>query len=84
MLERCRVIGKVVGPGNHGPDYTQSRDKSGRKNLIWTVAPQVKTVEQPVQFLDAQYDGFVSDVGAVYATSSLGCKANSHGKSASC
>jgi hypothetical protein len=84
LLERCRVIGKVVGPGNHGPGYTQSSNKSRRQYLMWTVAALVKTVKQPVQFLDAQYDGFVSDVGAVYATSSLGCKANSHGKSASC
>ena len=28
-----------------------------------TVAPQIKTVEQPVQFLNRQHDGFVGDVG---------------------
>lgn len=27
-----------------------------------TVAPEIKTVEQPVQLLDAQYDGFVGGV----------------------
>ncbi|OIN07382.1 hypothetical protein BFN10_17385 [Pseudomonas extremorientalis] len=32
------------------------------------IAPKVKTVEQPVQFLDAQYDGFVGDVGRGFET----------------
>ncbi len=36
-----------------------------------TVAPQVKTVEQPVQFLDAQYDGFVGGLGRGFETLGL-------------
>ncbi len=32
------------------------------------VAPQVKTVEQPVQFLDVQDDGFVGGVGRGFET----------------
>ena len=35
---------------------------------MWTVAPQVKTVEQPVQLLDAQHDGFVGGVGRSFKT----------------
>jgi hypothetical protein len=41
------------------PGLFLSGDKSWSQNLMWTVAPQVKTVEQPVQLLDAQHDGFV-------------------------
>jgi len=30
---------------------------------MWTVAPQIKTIEQPVQLLDRQHDGFVGVIG---------------------
>ncbi|WP_445261137.1 hypothetical protein, partial [Pseudomonas sp. RA_15y_Pfl1_P12] len=59
LLEQNRIIGEVVGHGNHGPDYIQLRDKSRRQNLMRTVAPKIKTVEQPVQFLNRQDNGFI-------------------------
>ncbi|WP_437180832.1 hypothetical protein [Pseudomonas mandelii] len=47
-------------------DYTESGDKSRCQNLMWTVAPQIKTIEQPVQFLDRQHDGFVGVIGRCF------------------
>ena len=37
-------------------------------NLMWTVAPKIKTVDQPIQFLDAQHDGLVAGVGRCFKT----------------
>ena len=53
---------------HHGPDYTGSGYVAWGQNLMRAVAPKVKTVEQPVQFLAAQYDGFVGDVGRAFET----------------
>lgn len=33
---------------------------------MWTVAPQIKTIEQPVQLLDRQHDGFVGVIGRCF------------------
>lgn len=33
---------------------------------MWTVAPQIKTIEQPVQLLDRQHDGFVGVIGRYF------------------
>ncbi len=33
---------------------------------MWTVAPQIKTIEQPVQLLDHQHDGFVGMIGRCF------------------
>ena len=45
LLEHGRVIRKVIGRWNHGPDYTGSGDEAGCQNLMWTVAPEVEAVE---------------------------------------
>lgn len=62
LLEQNRVVREVFGHGNHAADYTESGDVSRRQNLMWTIAPQVKTVEQPVEFLHSQDDCNVSGV----------------------
>ena len=36
-----------------------------------TVAPEIKTVEQPVQFLNRQHDGFVGGIGRGFETLGL-------------
>ncbi len=36
-----------------------------------TVAPKIKTVEQPVQFLNRQHDGFVCLIGRCFETLGL-------------
>jgi len=36
-----------------------------------TVAPEIKTVEQPVQFLNRQHDGFVGSIGRGFETLEL-------------
>ena len=33
---------------------------------MWTVAPQFKTIEHPVQLLDCQHDGFVGVIGLCF------------------
>jgi len=38
---------------------------------MWAVAPEVKTIQQPVQFLNGQHDGLVSDVGRCFETFGL-------------
>ncbi|GEM_PF-2623521 len=43
--------------------YTSSGYETRRQNLVWTVAPQVDAVEQPVQLVDRQLDGFVTGIG---------------------
>ena len=35
------------------------------------VAPQVKTVEHPIQFLDTQHDGLVGGIGRCFKTLGL-------------
>gem|GEM_PF-3599973 len=59
LLEQDRVIRKVIGQWNHGPDYTGSGNETGCQNLMRTVAPEVETIQYPVQFLHRQYDGLV-------------------------
>lgn len=36
-----------------------------------TVAPEIKTVEQPVQFLNRQHDGFICLIGGCFETLGL-------------
>lgn len=36
-----------------------------------TIAPQIKAVEQPVQFLDGQHDGLVGGIGRCFKTLGL-------------
>ncbi|VVP58038.1 hypothetical protein PS880_05874 [Pseudomonas fluorescens] len=45
LLEQNRIIRKVVGQGNHGPDYTGSGYVAWGQNLMRAVAPKVKTIE---------------------------------------
>ena len=45
LLEQNRIIRKVVGQGNHGPDYTGSGHVAWGQNLMRAVAPKVKTIE---------------------------------------
>ena len=63
LLEQNRIAREVFGHGNHAADYTESGDVSRRQNLMRTVAPEVEAVEEPVQFLNGQYDGHVSRIG---------------------
>ena len=48
LLEQNRIIRKVIGQGNHRPDYTGSGDETRRQNLMRTITPEIKSVEQPV------------------------------------
>lgn len=45
LLEQYGIVRKVIGHGNHGPDYTGSGDETWRQNLMGTIAPEVKAVE---------------------------------------
>ncbi|MNO28330.1 hypothetical protein D3C76_182210 [compost metagenome] len=63
LVEQNRIVRKVCGHGNHAADYTESGDVSRLQNLMRTVAPEVEAIEQPVQFLNGQYDGNVSRIG---------------------
>src|SRR5690606_29158105 len=54
LLEQNGIIWKIFGQGIHALDYTESGDESRRQNLVRPVAPEVKTIEHPVEFLDAQ------------------------------
>ena len=38
---------------------------------MWTVAPQIKTIEQPVQFLDRQHVSLVGVIGRYFETFGL-------------
>lgn len=48
LFEQRRVVRKIFGQRNHALDYTESGHESRRQNLMGTVTPEVKTVEQPV------------------------------------
>ena len=62
LLEQNRNIRKVIGQSNHGPDYTGSCHVARRQYLMRTITPELKTVEQPVEFLDRQNDRLVGGI----------------------
>lgn len=66
FFEQRRVVRKVSGHRNHALDYTESGHKSRRQNLMGTVIPEVKTVEQPVEFLDGQDNRLVGGIGRFF------------------
>ena len=35
---------------------------------MWTVAPQVKTIQQPIQFLNRQHNDFVGEIWRCFET----------------
>ena len=71
MLERGEVIGKAFEHGNYAADYTESDYKSMRQNLMMTITPSIKTLEQPVQLFDRQHVSFVAEVGRGFGTLGL-------------
>ncbi|WP_423242179.1 hypothetical protein, partial [Pseudomonas viridiflava] len=71
LLEQLEIVGKVVGHGFHALDYTESGHESRRQNLMGTVTPEVKTVEQPVQFLNVQDNCLVRHVRQCFKTLGL-------------
>ena len=62
LLEQNGIIWKIFGQGIHALDYTESGYESRRQNLMRTVAPEVKAIEHPVEFLDGQNDRLVGGV----------------------
>ena len=71
LLEQRRVVRKIFGHRNHALDYTESGHESRRQNLMWSVTPEIKTVEHPVEFLDGQDNRFVHHVGRRFETFGL-------------
>ncbi|WP_422124863.1 hypothetical protein, partial [Pseudomonas viridiflava] len=65
-LEQLEIVGKVVGHGFHALDYTESGHESRRQNLMGTVTPEVKTIEQPVQLLNGQDNRLVGGIGRCF------------------
>ena len=62
MLEQNGIIWKIFVQGIHALHYTESGDESRRQNLVRPVAPEVKALDHPVEFLDAQNDRLVGGV----------------------
>lgn len=73
LFQQNRIVGKGFWHGNHAVDYTDSGYKARRQNLMRTVAPEVKTIQQPVQFLNCQHYRLVVIVGRGFE--SLGLQA---------
>ena len=71
LLEQHGIIWKIFGQGIHALDYTESGYESRRQNLMRTVAPEVKAIEHPVEFLDGQNDRLVGGVGRCFESFGL-------------
>src|SRR5690606_5968594 len=62
-LSRIGSSGRDSGTAIMAVDYTGSGHEARRQYLVRAVTPQVDAVEQPVQFVDRQFDGFVTRIG---------------------
>src|SRR5690606_15076694 len=62
-LSRTGSLGRLSAPNFLALDYTGSGHEPRRQYLVRTIAPQVNSVEQPVQFVNRQFDGLVACIG---------------------
>ena len=66
FLEQLKLVREVFGHGIHAPDHTESGHESRRRNLMKSIAPEIKAVEYPVGFLDSEDNRLVGDIGRCF------------------